>query len=319
MLSARIAGIGGYRPKRVVSNDEICLPLKCTADWIVRRSGVTTRRFADSDETLVEMGAHAANKALADSGIAPSNIDQLIVATMSDVASSSFSSWLPQEIATRCGVAARAWDLNAACAGFTVALATAAAAVHGGSSRNSLVVGAERMSDIVAPADESTAFLFGDGAGAAVVASDGQPGIAPVVWGTRTDLIDTITVQRDGASGRPYLRMNGSAVYRWAVTSLPKIVKDALERAEVDVADIRAFVPHQSNLRIIDAVAEAVGFSEDTVVARDIVTAGNTSAASIPLALDALRASGAIASGDLAVLVGYGAGITYGAMVVRVP
>lgn len=113
--------------------------------------------------------------------------------------------------------------------------------------------------------------------------------------------------------------MNGSAVYRWAVTSLPKIVKDALERAEVDVADIRAFVPHQSNLRIIDAVAEAVGFSEDTVVARDIVTAGNTSAASIPLALDALRASGAIASGDLAVLVGYGAGITYGAMVVRVP
>jgi 3-oxoacyl-[acyl-carrier-protein] synthase-3 len=316
MLSARIAGIGGYRPERVVPNDAVCPPLRCTPDWIVRRSGITSRRFAGPRETLVEMGADAADKALADAGISPLCIDQVIVATMSDVNSSAP---LSHQIAARCGITAGAWDVNAACAGFTVALAAAAAAVHTGSSGNSLVVGTERMSDIIAPDDPSTAFLFGDGAGAVVVTGDGRPGIAPVVQGTRTDLLDAITVQPEGADGRPCLRMSGSAVYRWAVTSLPTVIRTALERADVRAADIRAFVPHQSNLRIIDAVAVAVGFSADVVIARDIVAAGNTSAASIPLALDALRSSGAVASGDLAVLVGYGAGLTYAAMVARVP
>lgn len=316
MLSARIAGIGGYRPERIVPNDEVGRPLRRTPDWIVRRTGVTARRFAGPGETLAEMGAIAARKALADSGVTPETVDLVIVATMSDISASPL---LAGEVAARCGVSAAAWGLSAACAGFTAALAAASAAVHAGSSRASLVVGTERMSDIVAPDDESTAILFGDGAGAVVVTRDGAPGIGPAVQGTRTDLIDAITVQPDGAFGGPRLRMDGPRVYRWAITSLPEIIRAALGRADVGVGDVRAFVPHQSNLRAIDAVAGAVGFPADVAIARDIVTAGNTSAASIPLALDALRASGAVAAGDLALLAGYGAGLSYATMVVRLP
>jgi 3-oxoacyl-[acyl-carrier-protein] synthase-3 len=182
------------------------------------------------------------------------------------------------------------------------------------------VIGVERMSDIIDPHDRSTAFLFSDGAGAALVARDPTPGIGPVVWGTRTDLLDAITVRPEAAhGGRPIMRMKGSTVFRWAVTSLPGIARTALQRAGVEPGDIRAFVPHQANLRITEAVAESLGLPESVAISRDVVDQGNTSAASIPLALDRMRTSGAIASGDLALLVGFGAGITHAATVVRVP
>jgi 3-oxoacyl-(acyl-carrier-protein) synthase III len=314
---AQIVGIGAYRPRRVVANEEAGRPLGHSPEWITRRTGITSRRFAGPDESLVEMGAIAGAKALADAGLAPADVDRVLVATMSDVPSSPL---LASQLASRCGIAASACGLSAACAGFTAALAVAAASVRAGSSGACLVVGVERMSDIVDPADQSTAYLFGDGAGAALVTRSRGPGIGPVAWGTRTDLIDAITVRPDKrAGGRPYLRMKGSEVFRWAVTSLPGIIREALERAGLGPGGVQAFVPHQANLRITEAVASAVGFPPSVAIARDIVTQGNTAAASVPLAIDALRASGAVRSGDLAVLAGYGAGLSYAAMVARVP
>ncbi|WP_328914616.1 MULTISPECIES: beta-ketoacyl-ACP synthase 3 [unclassified Streptomyces] len=312
-----LLGIGAYRPRRIVTNEEICRTLESSPEWILRRSGISTRCFARPDETLVEMGATAAGKALADAGTAPTDVDQILVATMSDLDSSDR---LAQEIARRLGVSVPGWQVSAACAGFTVGLALAASAVSSGAARNVLVVGVERMSDILDPTDRGTAFLFSDGAGAALVGRAAEPGIGPVVWGTEPSLRETITVRPEPENdGRPYLRMQGSAVFRWAVTNLPDIVRTTLERSGVTPGDIQAFVPHQANLRIIESVAQAVGFPEEVEVARDIVDQGNASAASIPLALDRLRTSGALGSGDLALLIGFGAGLSYAATVVRMP
>jgi 3-oxoacyl-[acyl-carrier-protein] synthase-3 len=314
---AALLGIGTYRPRRIVTNEEICRTLDSSPDWILRRSGISTRPFAQSDETLVEMGATAAGKALAEAGMAPTDVDQILVATMSDPYGTDR---LADEIGRRLGVAARGWQVSAACSGFTVGLTLAASLVGSGAARNCLVIGVERMSDIIDPHDRGTAFLFSDGAGAAVVGSAAEPGIGPVVWGTEPELADTITVLPEPEhDGHPYLRMKGSSVFRWAVTSLPGVVMAALERSGLTPADVQAFVPHQANLRIIESVADSVGFPEHVAVARDVVDQGNASAASIPLALDRMRTSGTLRGGGLALVVGFGAGLSYAATVIRMP
>lgn len=313
-----ILGIGAYRPHRVVDNEEICRKLDSTPGWIRQRSGIETRRFAGPEETLAHMAATAVGKALADAGIAPNAIDRMLVATMSDITGAV---GLGDEVALRVGAHPTALGVSAACSGFCVGLALAADMVRFGEAEVAVVVGVERMSDVIDPEDRGTAFIFGDGAGAVVVGRASENGIGPVAWGSNPALVEAITVrpQPGVCDGRPVMRMAGSQVFRWAVTELPAVVGRALDLAGVTVDHLDAFVPHQANLRIIESLAAKTGLPARVEVARDIVTAGNTSAASIPLALHALRSANRIGTGSTALLVGFGAGLEYAAQVVRVP
>ncbi|MEU9336957.1 beta-ketoacyl-ACP synthase 3 [Streptomyces sp. NPDC048290] len=317
---ARILGVGAYRPSRVVSNDEVAGPIDSSDDWIRRRSGIVTRRFAAPDDTVVEMAASASLKALAQSGVAPGAVDAVLLASMSVLEQSPPAA---PRLAHRIGAsAAGAVDVGAACAGFVHALATADSLIRAGNARYVVVAGAERMTDIVDPADRGTAFLFGDGAGAVVVGPAAAPGIGPVVWGAdgarHTAIAHSAPWQAPGVP-RPTLRMDGPAVFRWAVETVPRAGRAALSAAGVAPDDLAAFVPHQANLRIIDAAAARLGLPDHVVVARDVVRTANTSAASIPLAMEELLARGAVPSRGLALLVGFGAGLSHAAQVVALP
>ncbi|MET8825648.1 beta-ketoacyl-ACP synthase III [Streptomyces sp. NPDC004610] len=321
---ARVLGVGAYRPSRVVSNAEVAGAIDSSDDWIRRRSGIVTRRFAAPDETVVEMAATASLKALAQAGVAPESVDAVLLASMSVLEQSPPAA---PRLAHRIGAAgAGAVDVGAACAGFVHALATADSLIRSGNARYVVVAGAERMSDIVDPGDRGTAFLFGDGAGAVVVGPSGEPGIGPVVWGSQGDRHSAIAhsdpwpVQGTAAAGTvPTMRMDGPAVFRWAVATVPRAARAALAAAGVTADDLAAFVPHQANLRIIDAAVTQLALPDRVAVARDVVDTANTSAASIPLALEALIARGAVPRRGLALLVGFGAGLSHAAQVVRLP
>lgn len=322
---ARITAVGGYRPRRVVGNDEICARVQSSDAWIRRRTGITARRFAQRDETLDVMAAAATGKALAAAGLSAQDVDVLIVASMSYLfqappLASRTAALLP-------GFRGAAFDVHAACAGFCHALETARALVAGGSAEHVVVAGTERMSDIVDPGDRSTAFLFGDGAGAVVVGPSAQPALSPAHWG-QTVAVETIAQpapwscapdpETAGAPPDRHLRMRGPEVFRWATGALPGVARRALDLAGVATDDLVAFVPHQANLRIIDSLAATLGLGPDVRIARDVVTAGNTSAASVPLAMDALLAEGGVAGGP-ALLLGFGSGLSYCAQVVTLP
>jgi 3-oxoacyl-[acyl-carrier-protein] synthase-3 len=310
---ARILGLGSYRPRRRVTNDELAQTMDTNDEWIQTRVGIAERRWASDDETLVEMAVAAGGKALAASGLAPEDIDLVVLA------SASLRVPIPgigPQVAFRLGIPRPgAFDLNAGCAGFCYALGMASDAVRAGDARNVLVVGVERLTDVTDPTDRSTAVIFADGAGAAVVGPSDEPGIGPVAWGSDGDQSNAIEI----AAGSSTMTMAGQAVYRWATTKLTETLVAAMEKAGVGPADIDVFAPHQANLRIVESMTKRLGFSDDTVVARDIVQAGNTSAASIPLALTALLESGEAKSGDLALVLGYGAGLTFAGQVLVLP
>jgi 3-oxoacyl-[acyl-carrier-protein] synthase-3 len=317
---ARILGLGSRQPEQIVTNADITARgVQTTDEWIRSRVGIVERRFARSDESVVDMAVDAGSKALADAGLAPSEIDAVLVATC------TMPSYIPNsasQTADRIGVrAAPAFDINAACAGFCYGLGTASDMIRSGSARHVLVIGAEKLSDWVDPMDRSTCIIFADGAGAAVVGPvgrDERPGIGPIAAGSAGDLVDTIVV----ADRNSFIRQEGQEVYRWAITQMAPVALRALELAGLVAADVDVLVPHQANLRIIEAIAKrlrAAGAREDMVVADDIVHSGNTSSASIPLALDHMRAEGRIQSGDLALLVGFGAGLSYAGLAVVVP
>ncbi|MFF2012644.1 beta-ketoacyl-ACP synthase III [Streptomyces sp. NPDC058195] len=320
---ARILATGVYRPARVVGNDEICARIDSSDEWIRRRSGIASRRFAGPDETVVTMAAEAARKAVAQAGIQPADVGMVLVATMSFLQQAPAAA--PRVAALLGARGAGSLDISAACSGFSYALGLADALVRSGDARNVVVVGSEKMSDIVDPTDRGAAFLFGDGAGAVVVGPSRTPGIGPAVWGSDGEQHHMIAHDhswldvRDGQAPWPYLRMAGPEVFRWATRTVPEISRQALAEAGVEAGDLAAFVPHQANARIIDAAARSLDLAPHTVVAKDVVTAGNTSAASIPLALDHLLSSGAVARGGLALLVGFGAGLTHAAQVVVLP
>jgi 3-oxoacyl-[acyl-carrier-protein] synthase III len=313
---ARILAFGGYQPARVVTNDELATTVETNDEWIRSRVGIASRRIAGPDETVADMAVAAGGKALAASGLSPADIDLVIVATCTPEVQ------IPNTAATvakRLGIVAPgAYDLNAACAGFCYALATASDAVRAGSAGNVLVIGAEKLSQWVDWTDRSTCIIFADGAGAAVVGpvADAQdaPGIGPVVWGSDGDLADKISIKDRNS----FIFQEGQAVFRWATTALHPIARRACERAGVDPADLAAFIPHQANLRIIESIARRLG-APDAIVADDIITAGNTSSASIPLALSRMIERGQVASGAPALLVGFGAGMCYAAQVITVP
>jgi 3-oxoacyl-[acyl-carrier-protein] synthase-3 len=317
--------LGVYRPERVVTNEEILERIDSSDEWIRSRSGITTRRFAAPDETVGMMGAEAAGKALASAGLTPSDVDVFIVATATHLMQTPSAA---AEVALRLGgTTAASFDISAACAGFCHGLALADDMIRGGTARTVVVVGVEKLSDFLNRDDRSTAFIFGDGAGAAVVGASETSGIGPVVWGSDPsgfDLIrqdkpwDVTYAQPDGPRW-PWLEMDGNPVFRWAAFEMAKAATQALAAAGLTVDDIAAFVPHQANMRITDAMARALKLPPHVAIARDIAEQGNTSAASVPLALHRLVDDGEVRSGDLALLIGFGAGLVYAAQVVEVP
>jgi len=308
----RLLGLGDYRPTRVVTNLELAGRLDTSDGWIRSRTGISSRRIAGPGESVVAMAAAAAGKAIAESGLAPADVDLLVLATCT--MATPIPGGAPQ-VAHLLGVnGIAAFDINAACGGFCYALSVAADAVRGGSARHAVVIGSERMSDWVDWEDRSTAILFGDGAAAAVVGPAEQPGIGPVAWGSDGGRAGLIGVPADGR----FLQMDGQPVYRWATSALAPVARQACELAGIAPGDLSAIVPHQANLRVIEALARALD-APRAVVARDIVEAGNTSAASVPLALCRLLADGQLPAGSLALLLAFGAGLSYAGQVVRVP
>jgi 3-oxoacyl-[acyl-carrier-protein] synthase III len=312
---ARIVAFGGYQPDKVVTNDDLSKIVNTNDEWIRSRVGIASRRIAADDETVTDMAEAAGAKALAASGLTPESVDLVIVATCTpDVPIPNVAA----SVAHRLGITAPgAYDLNAACAGFCYAIGAASDSVRAGSARHVLVIGAEKLSQWIDWTDRSTCIIFADGAGAAVVspAPDGEPsGIGPVVWGSAGDMAERITIpHRNGG-----LRQDGQAVYRWATTALAPVALEACTRAGVTPADISAFVPHQANLRIIEAIARGLGIPRERV-ADDIVRSGNTSSASIPLALSRMAEQGRLQPGTPALLLGFGAGLSYAAQVITVP
>lgn len=317
---ARILGLGSRQPELIVTNADIAARgVDTTDEWIRARVGIVERRIARPDQSVVDMAVDAGSKALADAGLAPGDIDAVLVATC------TMPAYIPNaaaQTADRIGVqAAPAFDINAACAGFCYGLGTASDMIRAGSARHVLVIGAEKLSDWVDPQDRSTCIIFADGAGAAVVGPvdpDERPGIGPIAAGSAGDLVETIVV----ADRNSFIRQEGQEVYRWAITQIAPVALRALELAGVRPADVDVLVPHQANLRIVEAIAKrmrSAGAREDMVVADDIVHSGNTSSASIPLALDHMRAEGRVRSGNLALLVGFGAGLSYAGQAVVLP
>jgi 3-oxoacyl-[acyl-carrier-protein] synthase-3 len=313
---ARILAFGAYQPAGVVTNDEIAERIDTSDEWIRARVGIVSRRIAGPDESLADMATAAGGKALAGSGLSPEDIDLVIVATCTPEAPIPNTA---ATVASRLGIRAPgAYDLNAACAGFCYALAAASDSVRSGTATNVLVIGAEKLSQWVDPLDRSTAIIFADGAGAAVVSpladESDESGIGPVVWGSDGDMFDKIIIKDRGS----FLHQEGQAVFRWATTALHPVAKEACRRAGVDPTELTAFIPHQANLRIIESIARKLG-APQAKVADDIVTSGNTSSASIPLALAHMIERGELPSGSPALLMGFGAGICYAAQVITVP
>ena len=327
---ARILGVGGYRPVRVVPNAEIVDAIDSSDEWIQQRSGIRNRRFAGDDETVVSMSVAAARDALAHAGIEGAQVDIVIVATVSHLLQTPAAATL---IAAELGTRGAAFDVSAACAGFCHGIALANDLVRGGSARHVLVIGVEKLSDITSPTDRGTAFIFADGAGAAVIGPSEQQGIGPVVWGSDGEQADLIrqSAPWDEAMGHtsgggevthlawPTLQMEGNPVFKWASYTMAKAAAEALDRAGLGVEDLDLFVPHQANNRITDAMARALQLPDHVVIARDIVDQGNTSAASIPLAIEALQENGSARSGQTALIIGFGAGLVHAGQVITIP
>jgi 3-oxoacyl-[acyl-carrier-protein] synthase-3 len=309
---SRVAGFGHYQPPTVVTNaDIIARGVQTNDEWIQSRVGIAERRFA-MEETMLDMAEAASSKALANSGIAATDIDLVILATCTSEQQVPGGA---ATLASRLGIAAPgAYDLNAACAGFVYGLASASNAIIAGQARNVLVVGSEKLTDYVDLFDRSTGIIFADGAGAAVVTVSDTARIGPVVWGSDGDNADAIITDPVSVT----LRQEGQTVFRWATSTMGGVAAQACAAAGIEPTDLAGFVPHQANLRIIDLVAKKLG-AANAVVARDIVTSGNTSSASIPLALSKMLERGEVGSGTAVLLVGFGAGLTYAAQVILAP
>jgi 3-oxoacyl-[acyl-carrier-protein] synthase-3 len=312
----RIVAMGHHQPSRVLSNADLEQMVETSDDWIRRRTGIATRRIAGEDESVTDMAAAAAAKALAASGLAPAEIGFVTVATCSAM---DRCPSIAAQVAARLEIpSAVCFDLNNGCAGFTTALAGADHALRAGAARHALVVGAEKMSDVTDWSDRRTCVLLADGAGAAVISPTeaGDDGIGPVVWGSDPTRGDAVRL-RDG--WQPKFAQEGQTVFRWATTELPDFVEDACRRAGIATTDLAAVVTHQANLRIIEALTRRLALRDDVVIARDVVDSGNTSAASVPLALSKLVERGEVPVGAPVLLFSFGGGLSWAGQVVACP
>ncbi|MGW2932998.1 beta-ketoacyl-ACP synthase III [Streptomyces sp. NPDC001156] len=315
MNGSRIAAVGHYQPAKVLTNEDLAGMVDTSDEWIRTRVGIRTRHIAGGDEPVDELAGHAAAKALAAAGLAPGDIDLVVVATSTAVDRSPNTA---ARVAARLGIPSpAAMDVNVVCAGFTHALATADHAVRAGAATRALVVGADKMSDVTDWTDRTTCVLVGDGAGAAVVEicpPGEEPGIGPVLWGSVPEMGHAVRIE----GTPPRFAQEGQSVYRWATNQLPPIARQVCERSGIAPEDLAAVVLHQANLRIIEPLAERLG-AVNAVVARDVSESGNTSAASIPLALSKLMERGQISTGDRVLLFGFGGNLSYAGQVVRCP
>ncbi|MSY31182.1 MAG: beta-ketoacyl-ACP synthase III, partial [Actinobacteria bacterium] len=307
---SQILSVGGYQPSRVVPNSEIVDRIDSTDEWIQQRTGIESRRFAAPDESVIDMATKASQQALDRAHLTMADIDTVIVATITyPFQAPSAATAL---VAALGNPKAAAFDINAACAGFCYGLGMASDFVRSGTSKHVLVVGVEKLSDFTDPDDRATAFIFADGAGAVIVGPSEHPGIGPTVWGSDADSRDAIVMNpswnefRNDAQGVkwPNISQQGQAVFRWAVFSMSKAGLRALEAAGVTPDQLDAFIPHQANVRIIETMAKEMKIPEKVIIAQDIRTSGNTSAASVPLAMSALLAEHPELHGGLALLIG---------------
>lgn len=320
---SRIYSLGAARGDLTVTNDDVAGPIDSSDEWIRQRTGIITRRRASAKLSLMDMAVAASNEAIAGAGIDPKEIGAVLFSTITHPFQTPSAATL---LADKIGAnPAPAFDISAACAGYCYGIAQADALVRSGMVKYVLVVGGEKLSDFIEPTDRSISFLLGDGAGAAIVGPADSPGISPTVWGSDGSKWEAVGMTaslidfRDGVSSWPTLQQEGQTVFRWAVWEMAKVAKEALVVAGIKAEDLSALVTHQANIRIIDELAKQLDLPESVVVARDIINTGNTSAASIPLAMHELLKTGAVKSGGLALQIGFGAGLAFGAQVVVLP
>jgi 3-oxoacyl-[acyl-carrier-protein] synthase III len=319
----RILSIGAARGDLVVTNDELVGPIDSSDEWIRQRTGIITRVRTSKQVKAVDLAETASLEAIAKAGIEPSQIGAVLVSTISNVAvTPSMAAMLADRIGA---TPAPAFDISAACAGYTYGIAQADALIRAGAAEYVLVVGAEKLSQYVHPEDRSISFLLGDGAGAAIVGPSDTPGISASIWGSdgskwgAVGMNGTYEEYLDKVKPWPTMRQDGQTVFRWAVWEMAKVAKQALEAAGITADDLAAFIPHQANMRIIDELAKQLKLPESVTIGRDIETTGNTSAASIPLATHRLLEEHPELSGGLALQIGFGAGLVFGAQVVVLP
>ncbi|GAA1456026.1 beta-ketoacyl-ACP synthase 3 [Williamsia maris] len=328
-------GIGAYRPSRIVSNAEVCETLDSSDEWIYERSGIRNRRYISGDETAKSMAIAAAERAIENSGVPKEKIGAILLATL------SWKTKIPHgapQIAFELGInGIPAFDIASGCGGFGYGLGIATDMVRAGSAEYVVVIGVETLSVVLDPTDRNTAFIFGDGAGAVVVGPSEVNGISPTVWGSdgenaeaigqSYDIIEYMDRAEEFQSRDPetdpvermVVTMQGSRVFRWAAITLPKALASTLELSGVTAEDIEVFVPHQANARINELMRKNLGLPDDLPMANDIENTGNTSAASIPLAMEEMLASGKAKGGQTALLLGFGAGLSYAGQVVTLP
>lgn len=323
MPYSKIIGSGGFLPPRVVTNNDLAAELatrniETSDDWIIERTGIRQRHLADPGVTTSQLATEAARRALLDAGIQAADLDLIIVATSTpDHIFPSTACLVQAALGARGGAA---FDVQAVCSGFVYALTTADAFIQAGRARTALVIGAEVFSSILDWNDRGTCVLFGDGAGAVVLRADDQPGILAAKLGADGSQMNILcaagNVSHGAVVGDPFLRMDGQAVFKLAVTSLTRSANDVCSMAGVRLDDIDWLVPHQANIRIINFLGRRLGVPDERVVVT-VDQHANTSAASVPLALDAARRDGRIKAGDLVMMQGVGGGFTWGSVLVR--
>ena len=282
---SKIYAIGAARGDLTVTNDDVAGPINSSDEWITQRTGIVTRTRASKDRSLMDMAVEASNEAIKKAGIQPSEIEAVIFSTITHPYQTPSAAALLAELVG--ANPAPAFDISAACAGYCYGIAQADSLVRSGTAKYVLVVGGEKLSDFIDPTDRSISFLLGDGAGAAIVGPSDTPGISKSVWGSDGSKWEAVGMTgslldfRDGTAAWPTLVQEGQTVFRWAVWEMVKVAKEALEVAGVKAEDLNAIVMHQANERIIDEMAKQLALPDHVVVAKDIKTSGNTSAASI--------------------------------------
>lgn len=325
--STIILGTGSYAPERILTNEELSKSLETTDEWIRVRSGIKERHIAAPGESTSDMAVQAARAALADAGLTPADIDLLVVATITpDLSLPAVACTIQHKLGLPTHTAC--FDINAACSGFIYGLDTACAMVSSGRYHKALVIGVDKLSSIVDWTDRNTCVLFGDGAGAVVIGTSEQPGVG--LLGTKLgaygDSVDLLYIPKGGsdcpptaeslAAGEHFMKMKGKEVFKLAVRAMDEAARDILEQQNLHADQISLVIPHQANLRIIEAVSQYLKLPMERFVV-NVDRYGNTSAASVPIAMDEARKAGRIKAGDITLLVAFGAGLTYGSALIR--